>query len=120
MKVSENVKGCSRWASAKDLAQICNIGTGKGGTVLGKLGGRIVRTNGKLNENAVFFGSPGSGKTRSAILPNILTAVENDEPLVVADQHGELLEMLSGFLKAHGYDVFVFAPGLQTPTGDRS
>lgn len=56
----------------------------------------------QLNNNVLVVGSPGSGKTRSIVSPNILQAVGS---YIIVDPKGNLYGKYSGYLRAKGYDV---------------
>ena len=54
--------------------------------------------------NALVIGGSGAAKTRSFVLPNILTANTN---YVITDPKSEVLLATGGYLKEQGYDVRV-------------
>ncbi|MGH2413659.1 MAG: type IV secretory system conjugative DNA transfer family protein, partial [Microcystaceae cyanobacterium] len=57
-------------------------------------------------------GGPGSGKTDSAILPAIYSAVDQDKPCVIWDfKYPTLTKRFVGYAAKRGYDVSIFAPG---------
>ena len=58
----------------------------------------------KRNLNTVIIGGSGAAKTRSFVLPNILTANTN---YVITDPKSEVLLATGGYLKEQGYDVRV-------------
>lgn len=55
-----------------------------------------------LNNNVVGIGSPGSGKTRSLVAPNILQAYGS---YIVTDPKGNLYDKYNEYLKNKGYEV---------------
>lgn len=57
-----------------------------------------------LNNNAVFIGGPGSGKSFRAVRPNLYQC---NSSFVVTDPKGELLRDTGNFLKMHGYRIRV-------------
>ena len=56
------------------------------------------------NKNILVIGGSGAAKTRSFVLPNILTANTN---YVITDPKSEVLLATGGYLKEQGYDVRV-------------
>lgn len=56
----------------------------------------------QLNNNVLVVGTPGSGKTRKVVTPNILQAVGS---YVIVDPKGDLHEKYGGYLKSKGYQV---------------
>jgi type IV secretion system protein VirD4 len=50
------------------------------------------------NRNVFIVGSPGSGKTLSYILPNII--FERNRSMVISDPKGEIFEMTAKVKKA--------------------
>ncbi|EGS5729202.1 type IV secretory system conjugative DNA transfer family protein [Clostridium perfringens] len=61
-----------------------------------------------LNRNVAVFGSSGSMKSRSFVIPNILNLIKNNESLFVTDPKGELLAKTYDVLIANGYTVKAF------------
>lgn len=59
----------------------------------------------RLNNNSVIIGSPGSGKSRNVVIPNILQVHGS---YVITDPSGELLRSTGRFLEEQGYDIRVF------------
>ena len=55
------------------------------------------------NRNVFIVGSPGSGKTQSYILTNIIH--ERSRSIVVTDPKGEIYEATAKFKQSQGYDV---------------
>ena len=61
----------------------------------------------QLNSNTAVVGAPGSGKTRSVLLPNILqTALAGCRSMVIADVKGTLYPQTAGILRERDYDVY--------------
>ena len=58
----------------------------------------------RRNLNVIVIGGSGAAKTRSFVLPNILTANTN---YVITDPKSEVLLATGGYLKEQGYDVRV-------------
>ena len=56
----------------------------------------------QLNNNVLVVGSPGSGKTRSIVSPNILQAAGS---YIIADPKGNLYGKYADYLRAKGYSV---------------
>ncbi|NJP21956.1 MAG: type IV secretory system conjugative DNA transfer family protein [Hydrococcus sp. CRU_1_1] len=75
------------------------------------------------NKNSILFipeaqrgvavgGGPGSGKTDSAILPMIFSALDQDLPCIVYDfKYPTLTKRFVGHAAKRGYNVKIFAPG---------
>ena len=64
----------------------------------------ILPENTKLpNRNVFIVGSPGSGKTQSYILTNII--FENNRSMVITDPKGEIYESTAQLKKQQGYEV---------------
>ncbi|XZN04522.1 VirD4-like conjugal transfer protein, CD1115 family (plasmid) [Clostridium perfringens] len=61
-----------------------------------------------LNRNFAVFGSSGSMKSRSFVIPNILNLIKNGESFFATDPKGELLSKTSKVLKDSGYNVKAF------------
>ncbi|HAT4309343.1 TPA: type IV secretory system conjugative DNA transfer family protein [Clostridium perfringens] len=61
-----------------------------------------------LNRNFAVFGSSGSMKSRSFVIPNILNLIKNGESFFATDPKGELLSKTSKVLKDNGYNVKAF------------
>lgn len=58
------------------------------------------------NNNILICGSPGTGKTRSYLLPNLLN--ENLQSYVLVDIKGDLLRKTAPIFKERGYDIQIF------------
>jgi len=106
------------WATERDVAAVAEFGPPRekpfgGGTVLGRLNGRILRIlpeKGKIKMagHVILIGATGIGKSFTYIRNNIIAAVCAGESIVVTDPSGELLEDLAPWLKLKGYEVDVF------------
>ena len=55
------------------------------------------------NNNILVVGSPGSQKTLSYVLPNILNTYS--ESMVIVDVKGDLIKKTAGIMKGRGYDI---------------
>lgn len=55
------------------------------------------------NNNVLVVGSPGTQKTLSYVLPNILKTYS--ESMVVIDVKGDLIKKTAGIMKGRGYDI---------------
>lgn len=55
------------------------------------------------NNNVLVVGSPGTQKTLSYVLPNILKTYS--ESMVVVDVKGDLIKKTAGIMKGRGYDI---------------
>jgi len=56
----------------------------------------------KRNNNILIFGTSGSGKTRSAVIPNICTMLDS---YIISDPKGNLFRKYAPMLKKHGYQI---------------
>lgn len=109
-------KGTTRWAGDRDLGHVAEFGPpreGRGGTVVGKLGGRIVRLQPEkckppLPQHTCVVAGTGAGKSYSFGIPNIIAAAMEGESLVATDPKGELACLLAPWLKSKGYKVYIF------------
>ncbi|MBQ1186710.1 MAG: type IV secretory system conjugative DNA transfer family protein [Clostridia bacterium] len=55
------------------------------------------------NTNTMLIGAPGTGKTRSYVLPNLMSTEE--ESIVVLDPKGEIYDITANLMREKGYDV---------------
>lgn len=121
LKVVDNPAfGTTRWAGSKDIEHFCDMGPPQaksGGVVLGSLSNKIVRViPGKntrkeeqgLTGHVVVYGVTGAGKSFTFVRNNIISAVEDNQSLVLTDPKGELLETMGNWLQSKGYEVKVF------------
>lgn len=53
------------------------------------------------NSNTLLIGAPGTGKTRSFVLPNLMSA--EDESIIVLDPKGEIYDMSANLMQEKGY-----------------
>lgn len=68
------------------------------------LGNNVAVTSGDVdNVNTMLIGAPGTGKTRSYVLPNLMSAEE--ESVVVLDPKGEIYDMTASMMREKGYRV---------------
>lgn len=77
------------------------------GTILGIIQKRaIIQTNASTpNRNILVVGGPGSYKTQSMVIPNVLFEQQNS--IVLTDPKGEVYEKTAAIKAAQGYDVRV-------------
>ena len=54
------------------------------------------------NTNTMLIGAPGTGKTRSYVLPNLMSTEE--ESVVVLDPKGEIYDITANLMREKGYD----------------
>ncbi len=80
------------------------------GTILGKLGEKIVCVPEKtrMNKNIAVYGAPGSLKSRAFARNMIFQCVARGESLIITDPKSELYEDMSEYLRQNGYTVKVF------------
>lgn len=78
-----------------------------GGTILGIINNKAIvqHTDAKPNRNVMVVGGPGSFKTQSYVITNVLN--ETDTSIVITDPKGEVFEMTSAIKEAQGYEVHV-------------
>lgn len=110
--------GTARFAKPREVfndlafAKYTSNGTGKSnvqnppGLVFGLLKNKPVILPEKtkiLNRNVFVVGSPGSGKTQSFILTNVIH--ERERSMVVTDPKGEIFESTAKLKRQQGYDV---------------
>ncbi len=62
-----------------------------------------LETSSKSNNNTLILGTPGSGKTRYCVLPNLCE--ENERNIVLLDPKGELFDMTHCMMEQKGYKV---------------
>ena len=55
------------------------------------------------NTNTMLIGAPGTGKTRSYVLPNLMSS--ENESIVVLDPKGEIYDITANLMREKGYDV---------------
>ncbi len=53
------------------------------------------------NANTMLIGAPGTGKTRSYVLPNLMSA--EDESIIVLDPKGEIYDISANLMREKGY-----------------
>jgi len=91
IKKDDATYGSARWAAKSDLARVCDFGFGPG-IILGALGAAPVRIPPKpktwMNRHVLVVGTPGSGKSRGYVRPNIFAAVRSGESVLVTDPKG--------------------------------
>lgn len=79
------------------------------GTILGieKEANKVLiqPTESKPNRNIMVFGGPGSYKTQSVVITNVLNETEHSQ--VITDPKGEVYELTGGVKEMQGYEVHV-------------
>ena len=65
----------------------------------------IQPTESKPNRNIMVFGGPGSYKTQSVVITNVLNETEHSQ--VITDPKGEVYELTGGVKEMQGYEVHV-------------
>ncbi|MET2832261.1 type IV secretory system conjugative DNA transfer family protein [Mesorhizobium shangrilense] len=104
------VMGKARLATLKDAADFRL--RDKHGIVLGLKQGLLLRNDG--DQHVMVIGSPGQGKSRSFVIPTMMSFQGSQ---FVLDMSGELFEETSGYMKDKGYDVYLLAPGSKLTDG---
>ncbi|MBC1287320.1 type IV secretory system conjugative DNA transfer family protein [Listeria booriae] len=77
------------------------------GTILGVLDKKVIvqPTESKPNRNVMVVGGPGSYKSQSYVITNVINETENS--VVVTDPKGEIFEETAEIKRAQGYEVHV-------------
>jgi type IV secretion system protein VirD4 len=87
---------------------VCEFGHGPG-IVLGAMDGKPVRIPPKLkvwmNRHVLVVGTPGSGKSRAYVRPNVMTAVSQGISVLVTDPKGEIYGSMAPWLRSRRYAV---------------
>lgn len=100
--------GSSKWLTEDDARKVFKFGHGPG-VWLGRINGEVVRyLDSRLNRNAVVFGPPGTGKTWTFGLPNVLQAFAAGESVIVTDPKAEILAWTVKLAQKLGYVVRCF------------
>lgn len=78
-----------------------------GGTILGVYNNKAIvqPTDSKPNRNVMIVGGPGSYKTQSYVMTNVVYETENS--IVVTDPKSEVYENTAAIKEAQGYEVHV-------------
>ncbi|RHW65295.1 plasmid transfer factor, TraK [Clostridium botulinum] len=95
----------------KEIKEILSIDEKADGIIYGALNNKIVAlpfNTCKLNRNVAVIGDPGTGKTRSYVLPNILQLAKHKKSLIINDPKGELYTKLKNKLINEKYEVKIF------------
>ena len=106
--MKDTAYGSAKWADIKEIQK--RFGGKKKSIILSKnikIDINTRRTN--INDNVMYLGSSGSGKTRFCIKPNIMESCLNNiwDGLIITDPKKELLVECGKLLKDSGYDVKV-------------
>ncbi|MDK4011980.1 type IV secretory system conjugative DNA transfer family protein, partial [Staphylococcus pseudintermedius] len=77
------------------------------GTIIGMHNNKAIvqHNDSKPNRNILVVGGPGSYKTQSVVITNILNETENS--IVVTDTKGEITESTLKIKQMQGYDTYV-------------
>jgi len=65
----------------------------------------------EINRGIAVVGAPGTGKTYSAINPLLISAIQQDFPIVLYDFKYPEQAKIAVYAERMGYDVHIFAPG---------
>ena len=68
----------------------------------------LMKKNFLSNRNTVILGSPGTGKSASIMIQNLIESARRGESVFVTDPKGELCDKTYPIFKEYGYDVKVF------------
>jgi len=67
-----------------------------------------------VQRGVLAVGQPGSGKTYSALEPQIRSAIRQGFPILLYDfKYPDMAEGLAGYAALHNYKISVFAPGYE-------
>ncbi|KUK10383.1 MAG: TRAG family protein [Clostridia bacterium 41_269] len=100
--------GTSRWMTRDEAEKFFSFGHGPG-ILIGSFEGEPIRhDNPRLNRNCIVFGPPGTGKTWSFILPNLLQAAVSGESVIATDPKGEILRETLTLYQNEGYVIRSF------------
>lgn len=100
--------GTSRWLEKREAKKILSFGHGPG-LLLGTMDGEPVRLDSPdRNRNVIAFGSPGSRKTRSLVIPSALQSVISGESCIITDPKGEILRFTLDYFRSRDYNVKAF------------
>ena len=97
--------GSARWGNAKELNRRYRDTQGPNLLMTRNIRIGVDGYKHKHNTNVLVVGGPGTGKTRTYAVPNVLEAGCS---MVITDPKGEILRKTGGFLKRAGYEVRVF------------
>lgn len=67
------------------------------------------------NPGGIVPGLSGMGKSLNFMIPLILSAIDQEHTIFVADAEGELMEATAAYARQNGYAVHVYAPGIEEP-----
>jgi type IV secretion system protein VirD4 len=98
----ENRYGYAKFAKRTDIKKMGLSFNGKG-TVLGKLGERLVTTDKPLS--VLCLAPPGTGKTSGFVVPNLL---RNENSMVIYDKKGELYKLTANARQKLGQTTLVW------------
>jgi len=102
---AESLHGDARFASLYDLRKAGLLTQSPQGILIGKYRGRYLWLNGA--QHAIAISPTRSGKTTSIAIPVLLSYAQS---MVVLDLKGELFKATSGWRKAQGHAIRVWAP----------
>jgi type IV secretion system protein VirD4 len=110
--------GSSGFMSKKDMAAVLNLESIEDakGTIIGKTGeigaagGKYasLKTESRLDNHTIVFGSTGSGKSRDYVRPFLFQAADRGESVILVDPKAELYESTAEYMRGVGYTVKVF------------
>lgn len=112
-KVSEsNVYGKAKALSKEDLRNVADVVPKNAAytTIYGQLDLTeynliTQKPNANSNNNIICFGSPGSGKTFSFVIPFILQAIRRGESILCTDTKGDLWAQTVEVARYYGYSI---------------
>jgi len=97
--------GTSDWMAEKEARKV--FGFNKPGIILGKLSNELVTLpfETRYNKHIMVLGASGVGKSRTFIIPNVISLAEAGHSMVITDPSGEILEHTYKYLLKKGYFV---------------
>lgn len=115
--VGDEIKEVYGLHPEKDLDSINGFVLGKVPNIelnMGYIGDTVTRDEKLMekkhlsNRNVVIIGAPGTGKSASIMIPNLIESAKRGESVFVTDPKGELCDACSPIFRELGYDVKVF------------
>ncbi len=109
LKAKDGTHGTADWMTEKESEKVLGLNN-EPGILLGKKNGKSVVLPFKsyFNKNILVIGSPGSMKSISFILLNILQLCLYGKSMIISDSKGDLYKKTAHLLNKKGYTVRVF------------
>lgn len=65
------------------------------------------------NPGGIVVGKAGTGKSDNGMIPLLISAIDQEHTIFVTDVEGELVAATAAYAKKKGYDIRVYAPGVE-------